>query len=104
MLVMCICMDLTSETRAMSKLLVGFSLFWSLVLFLAPVPTLGDFDSGNCTVDDSPGKTQCVHASALVASNPGFCLAALVFSLESCVRDKVRCQRSPSECMFPRIE
>ena len=48
----------------MSKLLIRFSLLWNLVLFLAPVPTLGNFDSGDCTIDDSPGKTQCVHASA----------------------------------------
>ena len=61
------------ETRAMSKLLIRFSLLWSFLLFLAPVPTLGNFDSGDCTVDDSPGKTQCVH---VLVSNPRFCLAA----------------------------
>ena len=61
------------ETRAMSKLLMRFSLLWSFLLFLAPVPTLGNFDSGDCTVDDSPGKTQCVH---VLVSNPRFCLAA----------------------------
>ena len=75
------------ETTAivMLKLLVRYCLFWSLVLFLAPVPALGNFDSGDCTVDNSPssGKTQCVHASASVASNQGLCLADLV-SLESC--------------------
>ena len=70
---------------AMWKLLVRCCLFGSLVLFLAPVPALGNFNSGNCTADNSPsiGKTQCVHASASVASNPGLCFAALV-SLESC--------------------
>ena len=41
----------------MSKLLVRFSLLWSFVLFLSPGPALGDFESGDCTVDDSPGKT-----------------------------------------------
>ena len=63
------------ETRAMSKLLImiRFSLLWSFLLFLAPVPTLGNFDSGDCTVDDSPGKTQCLH---VLVSNPRFCLAA----------------------------
>ena len=72
------------DYRAMSKLLIRFSLLWSLVLFLAPVPALGNFDSEDCTVDNSTGKkTECVHASASVALNPGFCLAALVF-LESC--------------------
>ena len=40
----------------MEKQLVAFSLLWSFVLFLAPVPALGNFDSEDCTVGDSPGK------------------------------------------------
>ena len=30
---------------------------WSFVLFLAPAPAVGDYNS-NCTVGDSPGKAQ----------------------------------------------
>ena len=40
---------------AKPKQLLRFPLLWSIVLFLVPVPALGDIDS-NCTVGDSPGE------------------------------------------------
>lgn len=43
------------------KQLVAFSLLWTFVPFLAPVPALGNFDSGDCTVGDSPGKIVHEH-------------------------------------------
>jgi len=50
----------------MPKQLVGFSLLWSFVLFLAtPIPALGNIYS-NCTVGDSPGK--CAVAQYMVYS------------------------------------
>ena len=46
----------STVVAAMVKQLITFSLLWSFVLFLAPVPALGNFESGDCTVGDSPGK------------------------------------------------
>ena len=41
--------------------LVAFCLLWNFVLFLAPGPAYGDFNSGDCTAEVSPGKTVCAH-------------------------------------------
>ena len=41
--------------------LVAFCFLWNFVLFLAPGPAYGDFRSGDCTAEDSPGKTVCAH-------------------------------------------
>ena len=46
-----------SAVPIMLKQLVTFSLLWGFVLFLAPLPALGNFNSGDCTIGDSPGKT-----------------------------------------------
>ena len=41
--------------------LVAFCLLWNFVLFLAPGPAYGNFESGDCTAEDSAGKTVCAH-------------------------------------------
>ena len=41
--------------------LVAFCLLWNFVLFLAPGPAYANFESGDCTVEDSLGKTVFAH-------------------------------------------
>ena len=46
--------------------LVAFCLLWNFVLFLAPGPAYGNFESGGCTVEDSPGKIVCAHIMCII--------------------------------------
>ena len=50
-----------SAVPVMSKQLVTFSFLCSFVLFLAPGPAHGNFNSGDCTIGDSPGRTVHVY-------------------------------------------
>jgi len=50
------CSVISTAVATMPKDLVTLSLLWSFVLLLAPGPAHGDFNSGDCTIDDSPGK------------------------------------------------
>ena len=62
----------------MVKQLVAFSLLWSFVLFLAPVPAFGNFDSGDCTVGDSPGKST---SNIVYPRNSDTCLMTDIWTL-----------------------
>ena len=46
--------------------LVAFCLLWNFVLFFTPGPAYGDFSSGNCTAQDSPGKTHIMWILAII--------------------------------------
>ena len=52
---------------AMQKQLVTISLLWSFVLFLAPGPAHGNFNSGDCAIGDSPGKQLYSSVTALIS-------------------------------------
>lgn len=50
------CSVISTAVAIMPKDLVTLSLLWSFILLLAPGPAHGDFNSGDCTIGDAPGK------------------------------------------------
>ena len=57
----------SSAVVIMPKKLIVFSLFWNFVLFLAPGPAHSNYDSGDCTADNSTGKIVCARMSISLA-------------------------------------